>query len=40
KHVKRLADNYECRSYCATPPPQIKYIRDLPDSPQLKSLIR
>lgn len=39
RHVKRLADNYEGRSYCATPPLQIKYIRELPGLPQFKSLI-
>lgn len=43
ERVSKIAENYNCRTYqsgTSTPPLQIQYMRDLPDSPQRKKLLR
>ncbi|CAG8648790.1 7293_t:CDS:2, partial [Paraglomus brasilianum] len=43
ERISKIAENYNCRTYqngTSTPPLQIQYMRDLPDSPQRKKLLR
>ncbi|CAI2191618.1 5176_t:CDS:2, partial [Funneliformis geosporum] len=40
EQVRRIANNYEERSGSFTPPDQMQYIIDEPNSPQLKALLR